>query len=340
MERELSERAKQVLKLVIEEYVVTARPVGSGTLQERYNLPYSSATLRNEMAELERRGLLTHLHTSGGRVPSEDGYRLFVEHLMDRLGLSPVDIRRVEHQFHQVEYNPVLERWVELAASVLAQLARNAALVTTPTAHDVLLKQIHLVHLTERQAFMVAVMDDGMVRQSVITLPHSAEQEELNSVAAALNAVFAGADAAELRRRAERLQGLAADVAPQALNLLGENRPIGDVISSGLINMLSQPEFQRPESARPIVAALEDGTLMAQIVNRLSDGPGAQVIIGSENPLEEMSNCSVVTTTYRTGRGGQGVLMVVGPTRMRYERTISSVLYLSQLLSRMLDTGN
>ncbi len=340
MQRQLSDRSRQVLKLVIEEYVATARAVGSEGLREKYRLSYSSATLRNEMAELERQGYLTHLHTSGGRVPSEAGYRLFVENLMSNMGLSPTDMRRVEHQFHQVEGNPDLSRWAELAASVLAQLASNAALVTTPRSHDISLKQVQLIHLHERSALTVVVMDDGSVRQSVSLLPYDASQEELNSVSSALTATFAGYSPAEIPHRAPGLSGIAAEVAPQVINIVGRQAIYGSVSQSGLINMLAQPEFKQGENARQVVNLLEGGALVRGLAERVANQPGVHVIIGSENPIQEISSCSIVTAAYRGYKGGYGLLTVVGPMRMPYERTISSVYYVSRLLSQMLQAEN
>ncbi len=338
MQKQLTDRSKQVLKLVIEEYVATARAVGSEVLREKYRLAVSSATLRNEMAELERRGLLTHLHTSGGRIPSEAGYRLFVENMIDNLGLSPTDMRRVEHQFHQVEGNPDLSRWAELAASVLAQLASNAALVTTPRSGNVALKHVQLIHLHDRSALTVAVMDDGSIRQSVCVLPYAASQEELNTVSAALTATFAGHYSPELPAKARELHGIAAEVAPQVLGGVWRRGVHGTVSQSGLLNMLSQPEFRQTETARPVVEVIEGGALITKLAERVVNQPGVHVIIGSENPLEQMTRCSIVTATYAAPHGGYGLLTVVGPTRMPYERTISSVYYVSRLLSQMLQS--
>lgn len=340
MEKQLSDRSKQVLKLVIEEYIATARPVGSEVLREKYKLAVSSATLRAEMAELERQGYLAHRHTSGGRVPSESGYRLFVENLMNRMGLSSSDMRRVEHQFHQVEGNPDLTRWAELAASVLAQLARNAALVTVPRSEATALKQVQLIHLNDRSALTIAVMDDGSVRQSVCLLPYVTSQEELNSVSAALNAAFAGCVPIEMPLRTQGLSGIAAEVAPQVLGVVRQNGSRGTVSHSGLINMLAQPEFRQSDAARPLVEILEGGALVNELTDRVVNRSGVHVIIGSENPLQEMASCSIVTASYTAQGGGYGLLTVVGPTRMQYERTISSVYYVSRLLSSMLHSDH
>ncbi len=340
MEKQLTDRSKQVLKLVIEEYIAAARPVGSEVLREKYKLAVSSATLRAEMAELERQGYLEHRHTSGGRVPSESGYRLFVENLMNRMGLSNADMRRVEHQFHQVEGNPDLTRWAELAASVLAQLARNAALVTIPRSDAKTLKQVQLVHINDRSALTVVVMNDGSVRQSVCLLPYASSQEELNSVSAALNAAFVGYVPLEMAVRAHGLNGIAAEVAPQVLGVVSRSGMSGTVSQSGLISMLAQPEFHQSDAARPLMEILEGGALVNELADRIVNRSGVHVIIGSENPLQEMALCSIVTASYTAQGGSYGLLTVVGPTRMQYERTISSVYYVSRLLSSMLHDNN
>jgi heat-inducible transcriptional repressor len=340
MEEALTDRSRQVLRLVVEEYVATARAVGSGQLRAKHNLPYSPATLRNEMAELERRGYLTHLHTSGGRVPSEAGYRAFVRHFLDNFGVTPADMRRIEHQFHQVEGDLDPGRWAELAASVLAQLARNAAVVTIPRSLGVTLRQAQLVRLGERSALLVAVLDDGTVRQGACALPADMSQEALNSLSVELTDRLAGRAPGELAARVEGLSGPAAEVAPQLLQMLGRSPAPGSMIYSGLMNMLSQPEFQQTDQARPVVEMLEDGTLVSRLADRVSASPGVHVIIGSENPLQEMSSCSIVAASYYARPGGHGLLTVVGPTRMQYDRTISSVYYVSRLLSRTLGAGN
>ncbi|ACZ42654.1 heat-inducible transcription repressor HrcA [Thermobaculum terrenum ATCC BAA-798] len=332
----LSERARLVLKLVIEEYIATAKPVASATLRDKYGLGVSSATLRNEMAELEKMGYLTHLHTSGGRVPSEAGYRLYVENLMDNLGLSPADLRRVEHQFHQIERVRDIERWAELAASVLAQLANNAALVTTPQSENLRLKRIHLIQLHDRSALVIAVMDDGTVRQSVYEMPYEASQEELDSIAAALNAEFAGEVTSRLVRRARDLPAPVSDIVRAVIDVVSQASGIGEVHQVGLTQMLAQPEFQSSERARPVIEMIEGGSLLRILSERVARWPGVHVIIGSEIPIPEMQNCAIVTATYRAAGGSQGLLTVVGPMRMRYKRTISSVYYLSNLLSELL----
>lgn len=334
---ELSERASSILRLVIEEYVATARPVGSEGLREKYRLGFSSATLRAEMADLERRGLLTHLHTSGGRIPSEAGYRLLIESLMDRIALDRADVRRVAHQFHQVESSPDLARWAELAASVLAQLASNAALVTTPTTGAARLSRVQLIHLHDRSALAVVVMDDGTVRQAVCALPYEAGQDELNTVSSALTGTFAGHAAVELPLLARRLRGVAAELAPRVVGVVGQGGTVGAVSQSGLSAMLAQPEFRESGAALPVIEVLEGGALVRRLAERVAAQPGVHVMIGSENPLDEMGDCSIVASAYAAPRGGYGLVTVVGPTRMPYERTIASVLYVSRLLSRMLD---
>ncbi|MEJ7652797.1 MAG: HrcA family transcriptional regulator [Chloroflexia bacterium] len=202
------------------------------------------------------------------------------------------------------------------------------------------LRRIHLIHLNEGTALAVAVMDDGSARQAVCILPYAASQEELGSVATALNAALAGLTVVNMAERLSSLHGPAADIAPQVVGMLGRDGSRSAVSQSGLLAMLHQPEFQVGDTARRVVELLEGGSLLAGLAERVAAEPGVHVIIGSENGLVEMSDCTVVTAAYTSQNGGYGLLTVVGPTRMHYERTISSVFYVSQLLSRMLHAND
>src|SRR5437867_1169276 len=163
----LSERQSQILKVLIGEYVASAIPVGSETLARKYALGVSPATIRNELAELEERAYITHPHTSSGRVPSDKGYRYFVEYLVDEVELPPVERRMIVHQFHQVETD--LEEWTRLAASVLARTLHNAAVVTVPLARPARLTRLQLVEVNEHTALLVVVLQQSQVRQQIVS---------------------------------------------------------------------------------------------------------------------------------------------------------------------------
>ncbi len=199
---EMTERRQRILGLVVREYINTAQPVGSEALA-RLNLGVSPATIRNELAALEAEGYLTHPHTSAGRVPTEKGYRYFVESLMDEFELSPVEQRMISHQFHQVTLD--VEQWMRLSAAVLAHTSHMAALVTAPRSPQSRFKHVELIAISEAVAMLVLVLQEGTVKQQMLNLTKPMEQDELRRVANRLNDRFAGLNAVQVRQRSRDL---------------------------------------------------------------------------------------------------------------------------------------
>ncbi len=192
----LSERQASLLKILVGEYVASASPVGSSAIVKKYGLPVSSATVRNEMAELEESGFVTHPHTSAGRVPSDRGYRYYVQSLPAPIPLASPVQRTIRQQFHQVELE--VEEWSRLAASVLAQLVQNAALVTTPKASDVRLRHLELVELHASLAMLILVLREARVKQQMVTLARPTDPNELHAVSVRLNQLLAGGGPREI----------------------------------------------------------------------------------------------------------------------------------------------
>src|SRR3990172_4059177 len=257
----LTERQARVLELVIGEYVETASPVGSQHIQTRYRLDVSSATIRNDMAELEDAGYLSHPHTSSGRVPTEKGYRPYVESLMREEELPWEAQQTIRHQFHQVERGQ--EGWVHLAASVLAQAVENAAVVTAPRTAASRIRHLELVSLQERTALLVLVLDQVQLRQQLLTLDEPSTQEELSAMAGRLNSRFAGRSLRELAggqaelTAAER-QGM--DVGAAMVRAVDEG--VSDETHlKGLRHILSQPEFSASDRALALLEVLDERTL-------------------------------------------------------------------------------
>lgn len=194
----LSERQANLLKIIVGEYVASAAPVASSSLVKKYQLPVSSATVRNEMAELEENGFVTHPHTSAGRVPSDRGYRYYVESLPEPLPLPEPVRRAIRREFRQVEL--AIEVWSRLAATILARVVQNAALVTAPKAPDVRLRHLELVELHATLAMLILVLREARVKPQMVTLARPTDQEELHAVSARLNQLLAGAGPAEIAR--------------------------------------------------------------------------------------------------------------------------------------------
>jgi heat-inducible transcriptional repressor len=332
----LTERQRLILRLVVREYVATGRPVGSKSLADRAGIGVSPATIRNEMAALEEFGYLEHLHTSGGRVPTDRGYRYFVANLMGDVELPSSEQLTILHQFRQVELQ--LEQWIELAAATLARAAGNVSLVSAPLSQAPRLRHIELVALQPRVGLVILVTTDGAVRQVMAHWPEDAPQEVLSPLADALAASLRGLSADEIAARSAGASG----VARAALNqIAAAMRGLTEATStqvrhSGLEHVLAQPEFSDAAEAQELLSLLGGSAFLTMMLPRLDESLDVQVFIGQENPADELRRLGVVVSTY--GVDGQivGVLGVVGPTRMAYDRSISSVRYMARLMSDLM----
>lgn len=332
----LSERQRLILGVVVREYVASGRPVGSKTLFELGGIGVSPATIRNEMATLEELGFLEHLHTSGGRIPTDRGYRYFVAHLMGDVELPSTEQLTILHQFRQIELH--LEQWIELAASTLARASGNVSLVSAPLSAAPRLRHIELVSLQPRLGLIILVTADGAVRQAMAHWPEDADQETLSPLADALAASLRGLSAEEVAGRVSGSSGVARAALEQIAGALREMSGAGmaSIRHSGLEHVLAQPEFSDVAEAQGLLALLGGGAIVATMLPRLEENVGVQVFIGQENPADELRRFGLVISTY--GIDGQvvGVLGVVGPTRMAYDRSISSVRYMARLMSDLM----
>lgn len=332
---ELSNRQKLILELVLREYVASATPVGSRTLSENYDLGISPATVRNEMARLEELDYLTHPHTSAGRMPTGRGYRYFVEQLMGEVDLPLAERRMIQHQFHQVRRE--MDQWMKLAASVLAHAARNAALVTVPQMTESRFKHMELIHVRGLAALLVLVTQSGVVRQEVLTLTRPLSQASLSRTAQLLNDSLNGFTAREIDALGPELSSFESDVATVVRDILSwlDEQGGREVYRFGAGNVLSQPEFASGDLGRQFLDFFERGTYLDQALSGLL-GVGfgdVRIIIGAEGLREGLLNLSFVLGRYGLGGVATGMLGVLGPTRMSYERTVSAVRYVSDLLS-------
>lgn len=333
---ELTERQRLILALIIREYIETAQPVGSESLQKRYQLDASPATIRNEMAVLTEAGYLRQPHTSAGRVPTEEGYRYFVRQLMGHIELPTDTKRTITHQFYQIGYDP--DRWMRLAASVLAQQAKAASLVTAPHVEQARFKHLELISTRGRQVLMVLVLAGGDVRQQMLTLAEPVTQEQLSAAANHLNQLLSGLGLEAISALSPPMDALEADLVRliveelrHASQLLGS-----EVYRDGLTHVLSQPEFSESESARKALRILEERPLLEDLLTRTLETTnvgGVQVLIGGEGTWEELRDCSMVLGRYGAPGLATGALGVLGPIRMAYGRSISTVRFVAGLLS-------
>jgi len=341
----LDHRSQAILRAVIEEYVTTATPVGSQALVERYGLGVSSATVRNILAELEMAGLLSHPHTSAGRVPTDAGYRLYVESLADAMPLPAVEQLMIRHQFGQVEF--ASEHWFRLAATTLAGLTRAAGLATPAKPRAAHIRRVDLVAVNERMASLILVLREGSIKQSAVTLDASdaVDQPTLNRVAALLNdrltdLTATRADQALARLGPEdELERIAKRVGERIVRILREYdaAAVEEVFSDGLLNVMAAPEFAQSDKLRQVFTALENRAYLGELVADVASSGRIHLVIGAENPRAEMHGVSLVLAPY--GRPGRaiGVVGVLGPTRMGYAQAIGTVRFVSGLMNELVD---
>ena len=333
---DLAERQRDILRAVIREFITTAQPVASGALVRRYALPVSSATVRNELAELEELGLLTHPHTSAGRVPTDLGYRYFIESLMPDPGLQPDEQVTVSHQFQQAQRDTA--QWLRLAASTLARLTAEASIVTQPGSTKSALKHVDVVPIQERRVLIVAVLDGGAVRQQLLDLDQPVATDDLRALGQRLTDTRRGADAAALAAAAEHEHGTAREIVRAIARMLAETETAraADVYYDGIQNILAQPEFGAgdPARLREMVALLEDRTRLAELLPPAIGEGEVHVAIGAENRVEPLLDCSLVFGRYGGGPAGViGYVGIVGPRRMDYARSIGAVSFVGRLMS-------
>jgi heat-inducible transcriptional repressor len=333
---ELSERQNLILALVIHDYIESAQPVGSKNLVERYSLDLSSATVRNTMAELTEAGYLRQPYTSAGRVPTEEGYRFFVRQLMGQPDLPAPTKRTITHQFYQAGND--VDRWMRLAASVLAHQSQAASVVTAPHPEQARFKHLELIGTHGRQVLMVLVLSNGEVRQQMLALAEPVSQEQLSATANRVNALCQGMDASGVAALPGRMDALEQDLlklAREELERMGA-AVTGEVYRDGLTNVLAEPEFAEAEMARKALRIFEESSLLEELLARtvLTAGVGGvQVLIGGEGTWEELRDCSIVLSRYGAPGLATGAVGVLGPIRMAYGRTISTVRFVSGLLS-------
>lgn len=338
MNSDLTERQKMILSLVMHEYVRTAVPVGSQHIVNQYRLDMSPATVRNEMAALTDKGFLRQPHTSAGRIPTESGYRYFVGQLLQETELPDQTRRTIAHQFFQMRHD--FEEWMRLAASILAHQSKGASIVTAPHSAQANLKHLELISTRGNQVLMVMVMVGGEIHQRILTLPEAYSQENLSSAADRLTRLIKASSLKQVMGKKPELPGLEQEIIEIIHTEMSGVRALssGEIYLDGMSNFLAEPEFSDPEDARRALRLLEERSLLQDLLTRsASSGTigGVQVLIGGEGNWEELSQCSIVLARYGVIGQATGALGVLGPMRMSYGRSISTVRFLAGLLSEL-----
>lgn len=332
----LNERRRRVLQALVEEYIASATPVGSKTLVERYELGCSPATVRNELAILEETGFVVQPHVSAGRLPTDTGYRDFVDRILERAlatELAPAQLPDVSE----------LDDLMRETSVLLTRLTQSLAVVLAPSVSLARVKRLDLLSMAPRRALFVLITEAGSVLNRHLELAEEASPERLAQVERSLNAALVGKRAAQIRPLREALEAepageadtaIVAAVLDEILDAL-EEADRDRLYHVGVPALLSQPEFHDAERARPLIECVEDGlTLLETLSGALGKG-GVSVSIGHENRREELGGVSVVAINYAAG-DADGVIGVIGPTRMDYQRAIDAVRAVADGLSNTL----
>jgi heat-inducible transcriptional repressor len=341
----LDARKQQILKAVVSDYTETGVPVGSVALAVRHLGSWSSATIRNELSTLVEIGYLLQPHASAGRIPSDRGYRYYVDFLMEEEQVSPAVRRQVDPVFPTRP--SAVEELLEAAAMVLALVTDAVSVVTGPRALASRLKHLDVVSLDPQHALLIVLLEGNLLQQQVFPLSVPADQETLSRIAAELNAELRGLDpdaieALPPRPAEEPLSALRADTIARVLLVMRADGGGDDtvVIHDGVRNLLRQPEFGDIVRLQQVLDVVEEERALGRLLASLDLGKavqGVHVVIGSENEVEQLRGCSLVLTTYRAGDAVRGTIGVLGPTRMRYSQVSPRVRYVSQRVGQALE---
>lgn len=336
----LTPRQKLILNAVIEEYVRSAEPVGSRSLSKHHDIQFSAATIRNEMADLEDMGYLGQPHTSAGRVPSQKGYRFYVDNLLQRPRIDPAAVQTLRQLFEQRILE--VERVVQQTSLLLSHLTQQTAIVLGPRMYRETVRQIDLVSIGRGRAVVILVTDSGHVQDRHVQLSEDIAVEDLTYIVKMLNGKLKGVPLSRLRSHMYReiAEEMASTVEryEDALAVLEELCHVRTederVYVGGAANILNQPEFRDVEKVKPLIEMLERADAAVQLLP--SDESGLQVRIGQENSVEPLQDCTVISATYSVGGSVVGRIGVLGPTRMDYARVMQILDYTSRSLTKIL----
>lgn len=327
--RELSERKLKILKAVIQNYLETGEPVGSRTISKYTDLNLSSATIRNEMADLEELGYIFQPHTSAGRIPSDKGYRLYVDMLMQDKEQEVTEIKE-----QMLQKADKMDQLLKQAAKVLANNTNYATMVSAPVSMKNRLKFIQLSQVDEEQLIAVIVLEGNIVKNQIIRVDQDLGSETLLKLNMLLNTTLNGMSIdqitlgliAKLKEQAGIHSGVISDVLDAVGNVIQLDQDM-EIYTSGATNIFRYPELSDKQSAQEIISAFEEKQQLSELVTQTlsSDNKGIQVYIGNEAPVQNMKDCSVVTATYELGEGMQGTIGIIGPKRMDYEHVMDTL---------------
>jgi len=354
-QRVMDSRTEVLLAALIKEHLVTGEAVGSRVLSDRFShgFGWSPATIRNVMAELEEAGLVEQPHTSAGRIPTDKGYRYYVDNMLGKAKLSRSDLKAIDDLFavSDIDASASPDRLMETASHVLSALSQNVGIVVSPSLAENRLKHIEFVQLPDKRILVVLVSTSNIIHNKVIRTNDDLTQDELDRTANYLNAEFGGKSLSAIRAEIVELMTEEKALYDRLLqnavllcerSLEGEDASGGDVYVDGASNILTKPDFADFERMRDLFRTFEEKSRLIKILNECvtSDDPyssDVHVVIGREHPASSMRNCALITAPYRVGSNDRvGTLGVVGPMRIEYARIMAMVNYMARLIEHRL----
>lgn len=341
---DLSERKKKILKAVIDDYVDTAEPVGSKTIAQNAGLGLSPATIRNEMAELEDMGYLEQPHTSAGRIPSSSGYRIYVNELMHRQRLSLEETEEINRGLRYKMQQ--LDKIITEAGRLTSRMTSYPAYALTATAPQTTISRFDLIYVDNSTFIIVVMLSNNTVKNKLVRLPVQVEQAVLSKLSTLFNASFVGIPDERIttaliqatERAAGDTTGIVAVIASFAIEVLGEVKTTETYVT-GTSHLLRHPEYRDVEKAQRLLSYLSDGEELLKLPTP-DETDDIKITIGSENLADELKSSSVIVARYNAGDGMQGLIGVVGPTRMDYSKVAAKLSYIANGLSRLLSGGD
>ena len=344
MENELDERKRKILKAIIQTYLETGEPVGSRTISKYTDLNLSSATIRNEMSDLEELGYIIQPYTSAGRIPSDLGYRLYVDELMKEKDKEVAEIKDL-----MIEKTDKMEKVLKQVVRILASNTNYATMITGPTYHRNKLKFIQLSRVTETHLLAVVVVEGNIVKHHIIELRETMDEETVLKLNLLLNTQLNGLSIEEINlamiSKMKEQAGIHSEVISSVIDAVAQAIAVDDeemeIYTSGATNIFKYPELADSSKASELISAFEEKEALAEFVKdtmdneKDSENTGIQVYIGNESPVKTMKDCSVVTATYDLGGGMQGTIGIIGPKRMDYENVMDNLKTLKNQLDNI-----
>lgn len=342
---ELNERKEKILDAIIRNYLETGEPVGSRTISKNSDLNLSSATIRNEMSDLEEDGFIVQPHTSSGRIPTDKGYRFYVDHMLKQIDEREKKVSEREELI--IEKMDKVDAMMENMAKVLANNTNYATMVTTPKSLGNKIKFVQLSLLEDKQLLLTVVSDKNRVINKILDVEEDVNQEIIVRLNVALNTALAGLTLEEinlgvitaLTKQAGKMEHLVNEVMQAITEAIATEEQM-KIYTSGATNIFKYPELSDKERASKLLTTLEEKSQLTELVKDGDDNTGIQVYIGSETPIQEMKDCSVVTATYELEDGFKGTIGIIGPKRMDYERVVETLRNVKEQIKDSFESKN